>query len=62
MLFKGLEFNEETIREDFRRLGVVMISAGLIHGILEGGDPLVAVFLALSGFFSLVLGNLRYTQ
>ena len=43
-----------TSRENIRRLGIILASAGLLSAFLEGGDPLVAAGLAL------VLGNLEH--
>ena len=57
-----LEFYEPTIREDIRRLGIIMTAAGLVSGVLEDADLWVAFFLAISGLLALVLGNLRYKQ
>ena len=62
MKLKEVEFYEPTIREDIRRLGIIMTTAGLVSGVLEDGDPWVAFFLAVAGLLSLVLGNLRYKQ
>lgn len=52
-------FNPTTTREDIRRLGIILASAGLLSAFLEGGDPLVAAGLALVGIGALVLGNLE---
>lgn len=62
MKSEDLEFYEPTIREDIRRLGIIMTAAGLVSGVLEDADPWVAFFLAVSGLLALVLGNLRYKQ
>ena len=53
-------FNPTTSREDIRRLGIILASAGLLSAFLEGGDPLVAAGLALVGIGALVLGNLEH--
>ena len=49
-----------TIREDIRRLGIILPLAGLLSAFLKGGDPLVAAGLALVGIGALVLGNLEH--
>ena len=53
------DFNPTTTREDIRRLGIILASAGLLSAFLEGGDPLVAAGLALVGIGALVIGNLE---
>ena len=53
-------FNPTTSREDIRRLGIILASAGLLSAFPEGGDPLVAADLALVGIGALVLGNLEH--
>ena len=55
-----MNFNPTTSREDIRRLGIILASAGLLSAFLEGGDPLVAAGLALVGIVALVLGNLEH--
>ena len=52
-------FNPTTTREDIRRLGIILVSAGLLSAFLEGGDLLVAAGLALVGIGALVIGNLE---
>ncbi len=52
-------FNPTTIREDIRRLGVILTSAGLLSAILEGGRLLVAAVLVSGGVLTLVVGNLE---
>lgn len=52
-------FNPTTTREDIRRLGIILASAGLLSAFLEGGDLLVAAGLALVGIGALVIGNLE---
>ena len=49
-----------TTREDVRRLGIIISSAGLVSAFLEGGDLLVAAGLLLAGIVVLVLGNLTH--
>lgn len=51
-----MNFNLTPAREDVRRIGIVLVSAGLLNAFLEGADPLVAAGLAL------VLGNLEYNS
>ena len=53
-------FNPTPSREDVRRLGIILASAGLLSAFLEDGDPLVAAGLALVGIVALVLGNLEH--
>ena len=53
-------FNPTTTREDIRRLGIILASAGLLSAFLEGGDPLVAAGLALVGIGALVIGNFEH--
>ena len=55
-----MTFNPTTSREDIRRLGIILASAGLVSAFLEGGDLLVAAGLALVGIGTLVLGNLAH--
>ena len=57
-----MNFNLTTAREDVRRIGIVLVSAGLLSAFLEGADPLVAAGLALVGIVALVLGNLEYNS
>ena len=52
-------FNPTTTREDIQRLGIILVSAGLLSAFLEGGDPPVAAGLALVGIGALVIGNLE---
>ena len=52
-------FNPSTTREDIRRLGIILASAGLLSAFLKGDDPPVATGLALVGIGALVLGNLE---
>ena len=49
-----------TTREDVRRLGSIISSAGLLSAFLEGGDLLVAAGLMQAGIVALVLGNLAH--
>ena len=57
-----MTFNPTTSREDIRRLGIILASAGLLSAFLEGGDPLVAAGLAPVGIGALVLGNLEHNR
>ena len=52
-------FNPTTTREDIRRLGITLASAGLLSAFLQDGDPLVAAGLALVGIGALVIGNME---
>ena len=52
-------FNSTTIREDIRRLGIILTSAGLLSAILEGERPLVVTILVSGGVLALVIGNLE---
>ena len=55
-----MTLNPTTTREDVRRLGIIISSAGLVSAFLEGGDLLVAAGLMLAGIVALVLGNLEH--
>ena len=57
-----MNFNLTTAREDVRRIGIVLVSAGLLSTFLEGADPLVAARLAMVGIVALVPGNLEYNS
>ncbi len=51
--------NRETLTEDLRRLGIIAIATGIIHGLFEQGDPETAVIVAALGLTALLLGNLE---
>ena len=55
-----MSLNLITVQEDMRRLGIILTSAGLLSGFLEGGAPLTVYGLILAGILPLVIGNLRH--
>ena len=42
-----MKFNPVTVREDIRRLGIIITSAGLLNALLEAGGLLATAALAL---------------
>ena len=54
-----MRINLNTLREDIRRMGIVLATAGLLSAFLDGADPRVASGLALAGAVTLLLGNLE---
>jgi len=57
-----MKFNLETAREDTRRIGIILAAAGILNGVLEGGEPVVVLGLCLVGIVALVVGNLEKSQ
>lgn len=53
-----MAFNSNKLRDETRRLGVILIAAGLLGGLLEDAGPLVASGLVLGGAAALLMGCL----
>ena len=51
-------FDKNTLSEDIRRLGIILVAGGLVSGFLEDGDTLVATGFSLAGLIGLLIGNL----
>lgn len=53
-----MTFNSNKLRDETRRLGVILIAAGLLAGLLEDADLTVVIGLILIGIVTLVSGCL----
>ena len=49
-------FNSSKLRDETRRLGVILIAAGLLGRLLENAGLLVAIGLSLAGAVMLLVG------
>ena len=53
-----MAFNSGKLRDETRRLGVILIAAGLLGGLLEDAGLLVVSGLVLGGAVALLVGCL----
>ena len=54
----GMIFNSNKLRDETRRLGVILIAAGFLGGLLEDADIMVVSGLVLTGIIALLTGCL----
>ena len=54
-----MKFNLDTVREDTRRFGMILVAAGVLNTFFEDSDPLTSVITLLVGILVLVVGNLE---
>ena len=57
-----MSFNLETIREDTRRLGIILVAAGIINPIFQDKDPLISLSVIITGLLMLLIGNAEDKQ
>lgn len=53
-----MAFNSNKLRDETRRLGVILIAAGLLGGLLEDAGLVVVSSLVLVGIIALLTGCL----
>ena len=51
-----MKFNSNKLQDETRRLGVIMIAAGLLSGLLENADLLIVSGLIFGGTAALLIG------
>lgn len=51
--------NPDRLAEGQRQLGVILAAAGIIAGMLEGADPLMAAAISVFGTSLMWLGSLE---
>ena len=54
-----MKFNLDSVQEDTRRLGIILVAAGVLNAFFEGGDTLTGVTVILVGLVGLVADNLE---
>lgn len=54
-----MKFNLDSVQEDTRRLGIILVAAGVLNAFFEDGDPLTGMTIILVGLLGLVVGNLE---
>ena len=57
--WKRMKFNLDSVQEDTRRLGIILVAAGVLNAFFEGGDTLTGITVILVGLVGLVVGNLE---
>lgn len=57
-----MKFNLDTIREDTRRLGLILVAAGIINPIFQDKDPLISLSVIIVGILMLLIGNAEDKQ
>lgn len=57
-----MKFNLDTIREDTRRLGIILVAAGIINPIFQDKDPLISLSVIITGILMLLIGNAEDKQ
>ena len=45
-----MKFNLDTVREDTRRFGMILVAAGVLNTFFEDSDPLTSV-ITLAGWY-----------
>ena len=54
-----MKFNPDSVQEDTRRLGIILVAAGVLNAFFDDGDPLTGIIVILVGLVGLVVGNLE---
>ena len=54
-----MKLNTDKVREDIRRVGLLVFAVGLFSLLLDAGSPLASIGLALVGLLAVFAGNLE---
>lgn len=59
LYWEVMKFNLDSVQEDTRRLGIILVAAGVLNALFEGKEPLTGIVVMLVGILGLVVGNLQ---
>ena len=54
-----MKFSLDSVQEDTRRMGIILVAAGVLNAFFEGGDTLTGITVILVGLVGLIVGNLE---